>query len=70
MACLMQRQIKGDCVDAERGAEERGDVIVSFLLILKKARQIHLGPSLRDVVHAPQHDVCKYLGYRSVLRAA
>jgi len=64
--CLLQRQIKGDCVDLEPSPKQREDVIVSFLMILKKARQLHLGPSLRSVVHAPQTDVCKYLTYRSV----
>ena len=63
---VVQRQIKGDCVDMEPAAKQRGDVVVSFLLILKKARQHHIGPSLRSVVHPPVTDVCKYLTYRSV----
>jgi len=62
----MQRQVTGDCVDMEQFAKERYDVIVSFLMVLKEARQHQLGPSLREVVHAPQTDVCRYLGYRCV----
>ena len=53
----------------ETAAKQRDDIIVSFLMILKKARQHNIGPSLRAVVHAPQTDVCKYLGYRSVCLA-
>ena len=64
----VQRQIEGDCVDMEPDTEQRGDVIVSLLMILKKARQQQLGPSLRDVLHPAQNDVCKYVGYRSVIR--
>lgn len=65
---MLQRQIKGDCATMAPVVKQRDDVIVSFLMILKKAHEHHLGPPLRSVVHAPQVDVCKYLGYRCVLR--
>jgi len=63
---LVQRLIRGDCVDMAPAAKQRSDVIVSFLLILRKARDHHLGPSLREVVHAPHTDVSRHLGYRCV----
>jgi len=63
---VLQRQIKGDCVDMQPAAKQRDDIVVSFLLILKKARQHHVGPSLRSVVDSAETDVCKVLGYRSV----
>jgi len=63
---LLQRQIHGDCVDMAPMAKQRDDVVISFLLILKKARQHHVGPSLRSIVYSLQTDVCKYLGYRYV----
>ena len=62
----VQRQVRGDCVDMAPAATPRDDILVSFLLVLRQARQRQLGPSLRHVVHAPQSDVCRYLGYRSV----
>ena len=63
---MVQRQIRGDCVDMEPVAKRRDEVVVSFLMVLNEARQRQLGPSLREVVHAPQTDVCRYLGYRCV----